>query len=530
MEMAIKQTTAPEYLRYTPVARIILLISAVLACLLEVLDLTIVNVAIPTMMGNLGATLDNINWVATGYMLANIIALPLTGWMAAMVGRRRLLLSSIIIFTCSSVLCGLSRSLAMLIVFRVLQGVGGASLMSVSQATLMDVFPPKQRGVAQAIFGIGLMAGPAAGPILGGWLVDNYSWPSIFFINLPLGLLSLTLMWFFLRDPRNVASAAKEPIDVIGISMLAIGLGCLQLMLDKGETEGWMDSAFIRWLAVLAPCGLIAFIVRELTTRYPVVNLRNLKHRGLAAGCGYAFFAGLCMMSFLMMLPVFLQNVRQYTAMQTGIIVAPFAIMSAVAMPIAGILITFVSPRLITAVGSVVAAAGMAMMSRVTLLTGSEHLFWGQMLLGAGMGLLFVPLMTGALAGLKGRDLAEGSGLFNLTRQLGGSIGIACMTTRLNQITVFSRSVISEHVTIHDPEVISRLIAYRQFFMSKGVSIAVATQQALKTMDQIILGQATVIAFGNIFFLMALLFLITTPLSLLLGKTMPGEERVDAHG
>ncbi|MCE5313644.1 MAG: DHA2 family efflux MFS transporter permease subunit [Armatimonadota bacterium] len=523
------EAMAPEYTRYSPTVRALLLAAAVLACLLEVLDLTIVNVAIPTMMGNLGATLDNINWVATGYMLANVVALPMTGWMAACIGRRRLLLSSIMIFTVSSLFCGISESLSMLILFRVIQGLGGASLMSVSQAMLMDVFPPHRRGLAQAIFGVGLMAGPCAGPVLGGYLVDNYSWPWIFFINLPVGIVTVVMMWMFLKDPRNVQSATNEPIDILGISFMAIGLGCLQLMLDKGETEGWLDSSFIRWLVVLSSLGLVFFIVRELTTRYPVVNLRNLKHRGLAAGCSYAFFAGLCMMSFLMMLPVFLQNIRQYTAMRTGEMLVPFAIASAVTMPITGMLMNYISPRILTAVGSLTASYGMIMMSRVTSLTGYEHLFWGQVLFGAGIGLLFVPLMTAALAGLKGRDLAEGSGLFNLFRQLGGSIGIAYMTARLNQATVFSHNIIAEHVTIYDPEVISRLTMYKQFFMSKGASAVVATQQALKAMDQIILGQSTIIGFGNIFLLMAILFVLTTPLSLLLSNTVPGDEKVSGH-
>lgn len=342
-------------------------------------------------------------------------------------------------------------------------------------------------------------------------------------------MVALVLMWLYLKDPRNVVSAAKQPIDLIGILTLTIGLGCLQLMLDKGETEGWMDSSFIRRLLILCIIGLVAFVIRELTTRYPVVNLRVLKNRGLAAGSSSTFVVGVCMMSYLMLLPVFLQNMRQYTALQTGIVVLPFAIACGIMMPVSAIINAHMSARPIVALGAISAFIGVYMTSKVTLLTGFEHLLWGQILFGIGVSACMLPLMTASLSGLRGRDLAEGSAIFNLSRTLGGSIGIAYVTARLNQATVFSRNIIGEHVTIYDPEVLSRLMQYKQFFMSKGASSDVASQQALHTMDMVIRGQAGVLGFENVFFFIAALFLLVILTCLFLEKAKPGGEQVDVH-
>ena len=279
----------------------------------------------------------------------------------------------------------------------------------------------------------------------------------------------------------------------------------------------------------LAAVGLILFVVWEITTCHPVVNLRNLKHRGLAAGSVYVFVIGGIMFCYIMILCVYLQQIRQYTALQSGFMILPFAIASAVAMPITGALIGRVSPRLLTAVGSAVCFIGMWKIHDVTLLTGPEHLMGPQILTGAGFGVLFVVLMTASLIGLKGRDLAEGAGLFNLMRQLGGSVGIASIVSVLHRSTVFNHARVAEHVTLYDPEAVARLVAYRQFFMSQGNSDTVATQQALKAMDATILGQSSVLAFEHVFLIMALLFLITIPLSLLFGKAMPSDERIVVH-
>ncbi|HEY3376768.1 MAG TPA: DHA2 family efflux MFS transporter permease subunit [Armatimonadota bacterium] len=516
--------TAPaaEYHDYTQAQRWIILLAVMLGTLMTVVDGSIVNVAIPSMMGNLGATLSQISWVSTGYIIANVIMLPLTGWFSARFGRKYFLASSMILFTVASLLCGLASSLPALIIFRIMQGAGGAALLSTSQATMMEIFPPQQLGMVQAIYGIGVMVGPTVGPTLGGWLTDNYNWPWIFLINLPIGIVATILTIMFVHDSKH-QRRSNVRIDFIGIALLAIGLGCLQMFLEKGNDEGWLTSNYICILIAFAISALLAFVIWELRTPNPAVNLRILKNRGFAAGTVYATVLGVGLYGGIFILPVFLQQLRSYTAMQTGLIMLPGAIATTIAMPIVGKLIGKFPARNMVAIGALAFVVSMFMLRNLTMDTGPEQMFWPLVLRGASMGFLFVPLTLATLLGLKGREIGEGTGLYNLARQLGGSAGIALLTTFLDHRTAFHRAALIERISMYNPLATQRLAMLQQFFHAKGATLATAGQQALATINGIIQGQATVLAFEDAFLFIGGIFVIAMPL-LLLFKRSSGDE------
>jgi DHA2 family multidrug resistance protein len=521
--MASNGTAEPhdEYLDYTSVTRWIVLAAVMLGTLLEVLDTSIVNVAIPDMMGNLGATLSQISWVSTGYIIANVIILPLTGWLSARFGRRRYLAGSMILFTVASFFCGTSRNLHELVFFRMLQGAGGAALLSTAQATLMEIFPPKQVAMVQAIFGIGVLVGPTVGPTLGGWITDNYSWPWIFFINIPIGILATTLTLTFVKDSRH--QVRGRTVDAVGIGFLAVGIGCLQTMLEEGNSEGWLSSPLIAWLAVFAALGLLLFIWWELRVEHPAVNLRVLKNRGLAAGTVFAAVLGFGLYGGVFILPVFLQNIRHFTAAQTGWILFPGGMTTGLMMPIIGRLSGRYSSRNLTAIGALIFVVSMFALAGMTINTSSRDLFWPLVLRGAGMGFLWVPLTLATLSGLKPREMAEGTGLFNLSRQIGGSAGIAFLTTFLDHRTAFHRNVLSEHVNVYSGATMERLHALVAGMTANGAPLEVARQQALAIINGILYAQSAIMSFEDAFLVIGTVFLLAMPLLLLFKKTRPGE-------
>jgi len=518
--MAVAEAV-PEYREYTNAERWIIVVALMLGSIMMIVDTSIVNVAIPTMMGTLGATLTQISWVSTGYIIAAVIMLPLTGWFSARFGRKRFLTYSIIIFTAASFLCGISHGLNELVFFRILQGIGGAALMSTAQATLMEIFPPQQLGMVQAIFGVGMMAGPAIGPTLGGWITTNYNWPWIFFINLPIGIAAAILTYLFIHD-SHLQKRRDGGVDFFGIGLLAIGLGCLQTMLEKGNSEGWFDSNFICVLTFFALTGLTAFVFWELHTPHPAVNLRVLRHRSFTAGTLYASILGMGLFGGIFVLPVFLQNLRHYTAMQSGIMMLPAAIATAIIMPVVGKLTGRFSSRNLVAIGSIGFILSTLMLTTLTMDTGYSQLFLPLVLRGMAMALLFVPLTLATLVGLQGQEIADGTGLFNLARQLGGSIGIAVLTTFVDHRTTFHHAILSERISLYNPVALQRLQALQGFFMSKGAPLATARAQALTAIDGIVRGQAAVMAFIDVFILVSAIFIIAMPLIFFLRKGVPG--------
>ncbi len=496
--------------------RWIILIAVMLGTLMQVIDTSIVNVAIPQMMGNLGATLDQIGWVSTGYIIANVIVLPLTGWLSSTFGRKRYLAASMMIFTAASFLCGTSHSLTELIVYRILQGAGGAALLSTAQATMMEIFPPQLLGMVQAIYGIGIMVGPTVGPTLGGWITDNYSWPWIFFINVPIGILASVMTWVYVHDSRH--ERARAGIDAIGIGFLALGLGSLQTVLEKGNREDWFHSNFIATLAFLAVAGLIAFVTWELRIKHPAVNLRILKDRGFAAGTIIATVVGFGLYGGIFILPVYLQQLRGYSAWQTGWIVFPGAAATAVVMPFIGHIVSRFSPRRLVGVGVIAFIVSMYWLRTLTLSTGPEHMFWPLVVRGAAMGFLFVPLTLATLLSISPKNMADGTGLFNLFRQLGGSAGIAFLATFVDHRADMHRTTLVEHISAYNPVAMQRLSSAQHWLMTKGYTAPMAKQKALGLFDRMVQGQAMVMSFGDAFLMTGIIFACVLPLLLLFKK------------
>ena len=491
--------------------------AVVLAALMQVIDSSIVNVALPDMMGNLGASLDEIAWVSTGYILASVIVIPLTGWLGAMFGRKRYFVTSIILFTLSSFFCGASHSLGALIFWRIVQGIGGGALMTVSQAVLFEAFPREEAGMAMALFGLGVMVGPTIGPTLGGWLTDNYGWPWIFYINLPVGILAAVMIATYVHD--SIHQQKPPSVDYIGIALLTVSVGALQYVLEHGQREDWFNSSLITGLTVIGIVGGGLLLWRELTTEHPVIDFRVLRHRQMSVGTllGVVMGVGLYAMSFT--LPVFLQANLRMTAEQTGIVMLPGAIATALSMFFVGQLSKRFDPRLLITMGALIFAFAAWQLSRVTGLSGGSDFFWPLIWRGVGLGLMFVPLTTITLAELSPQELPQGTGLYNFFRQLGGSFGIAAIATLLTRYTTQIRSTLTEHVSSTDGLSLSRLEGLTRAMMARGADAWMARRQALTLLDRQITAQASVIAYSKIYMLSALLILSLIPLLLLVRQT-----------
>jgi len=490
--------------------RYLIAIAVTLASVLELIDTSIVNVALPDMMGNLGATLDEIAWVSTGYIIANVIVIPMSGWLSAYFGRRKYLAGSIMLFVVASFLCGAAHTLVELVAFRIVQGVGGGALLSTAQATLFEAFPPEEVGIGQAIFGAGVMVGPTIGPTLGGWIVDNYQWPWIFYINVPLGILAAILVLTYVRNASHQERA--RTVDVPGIALLALCIGSLQWMLERGERYDWFDSRFIVTLLVVSIVSGVLLVWRELTAEEPVIDFRVLKSRQLTAGVLIAAMLGLALYGSVFVLPIFLQQLHGMTAWQTGKIILPGALASAVTMGIVGRNASRLDARITVAAGSLLFLLSMWMLSRLTLDAGAGDMFWPLIWRGTGLGLIFVPLTNATMADVATERLAQGTGMFNLTRQLGGSLGIAVMATLLGRFAAQNRAALVSHLASADAGSTARLAMLTQGLVAKGVSLLAAKQQALALLDRQVMVQANVLAFSRIYLLSGLLLCAALPL------------------
>src|SRR3954471_15126535 len=489
----------------------------VLAALMQVIDSSIVNVALPDMMGNLGASLDEIAWVSTGYILANVIIIPLTGWLGDFFGRKRYFVGSIVIFTVTSFLCGASHSLGALVFWRIVQGLGGGALMTVSQAVLFESFPRREAGTAMALFGLGVMVGPTIGPTLGGWLTDNYGWPWIFYVNIPVGILAAAMIIGYVHDPEH---QRKPPsVDYIGIALLAVSVGSLQYMLEYGERKDWFDSREMIVLAVTGIVGGVVLVWRELTTEHPVIDFRVLRHRQMWVGTLLGVVMGVGLYASVFTLPVFLQGNLRMTAQQTGIVLLPGALATAVSMAVVGRLTNRFDPRILITIGALLFAVAMIRLSRITGESGGGDFFVVLIPCGAGLGMMFVPLTTITLAELSHLELAQGTGLYNFFRQLGGSLGIAAIATMLSHYTAQFRAILAEHISVGDVTTMSRVDMLTRAMMARGADQFTAHQRALDLLDLQLMGQASVIAYSRIYVLSAALILALIPLLLLVRQT-----------
>ena len=506
----------------------IITLTVILASLIELIDTSIVNVALPQMMGNLGATLDEIAWVVTSYVVANVIVIPMTAWLSATFGRRNYFAGSIVLFTIASFFCGHATGIWELVIFRFLQGAGGGALLSTSQSILVETFPPEELGLANGLFGLGVVVGPTIGPTLGGWITDNYSWPWIFYVNIPIGLVATLLTLSFIREPAHRRDVGT--VDWAGIGLLVLGIGSLQVVLERGEREDWFSATYITVLAVVAAVGVGGFIWRELTAEHPVVDLRVLKDRSLAVGTLFTFILGFGLYSSVFIFPVFVQNLLGFTAMQTGLILLPGGIATAIMMPIVGKLLQKKVPaQLMNALGFISFFFFTRMLSHSTLESGRVNFFWPLILRGVGLGLLFVPLTTLALSNLKGKDIAQGAGMTNMMRQLGGSFGIALIATYVEKRSWAHRTTLLRYVSPYDPALRERLQAITAGLMAKGSTFVEAQKQAYAAIEGIVVRQTFLLTYMDAFRIVGLFFLCCIPLLVLFRRVRGAPVVAPAH-
>ncbi|MBK1815600.1 DHA2 family efflux MFS transporter permease subunit [Luteolibacter yonseiensis] len=492
-------------------------LTASLAAILEVIDTVITNVALPDIRGNLGASLSEAGWISTSYACANVVIIPLSAWLGYRFGKKNYFMFSLIGFTLASLMCGLSPNLGMLIFARVVQGLTGGGLLAKAQSIVFEAFPSTDRAFAQAIFGMGIIVGPAIGPVMGGWLTDNLGWRWIFYINLPLGLLAVLMAWTFLPTDDKKEMNRAGTVDWTGIGLLAVGLACFQIMLEEGQQEGWFESDFILTTALLSLVGIVLFVWRELTTPHPAVDLRVLRHRSMIGGTLYSAILGIGLYGIMFAVPIFVQDYLHYTALQSGMLLVPGAIVSATTMMLFGKIGNKVSPKVLITIGALLTSLTGFSLMNMNPDTGAGQFFWPLVFRGAGSVLIYMPLSIATLGPLPKKDIAAGSGLYSLTRQLGSSIGIALITTILVRREAQHRAVLVERISDFRPAFTDRLHTLTGFFSSQGADPVAAHDQAMKTIDRVVTGQATILSYGELFLGVAALFILTLPVILLLG-------------
>ncbi|WP_060874492.1 DHA2 family efflux MFS transporter permease subunit [Myroides odoratus] len=505
--------------------RIIITITAILCALLEIVDTTIVNVAMNDMKGSIGVSLTDIAWVVTAYAIANVIVVPMTSWLSQQFGRRNYFAASIIIFTVASFLCGYSTTLWEIILFRFIQGLGGGALLVTSQTIITESYPIEKRGVAQAIYGMGVIVGPTLGPPLGGYIIDNYSWPFIFYINVPLGILATILTLLYVKSPRYAEKSKLNEVDFLGIILLAVAVGSLQYVLEHGQQDDWFENSTILTLSITSVLGFFFFIWRELTCEKPIVNLRVLKDSNLAIGTVLSFILGFGLYGSTFIIPIYTQSILGWTATDAGMLLVPSSLMTAFMMPfIARMLQRGVPPKYLVATGFLVFFIYSFWAHNIlTPDTGSEHFFWPLVVRGVGLGLLFVPITTLSLSNLRNKQIGEGAAFTGMMRQLGGSFGIALITTFISRWTVNHRLALVSHLDSASLEVQNRVLALQQSFIAKGFTADEALQKAYTLLDLSVTKQATVLTYMDVFMFLGVLFLICIPFILILIKKGAGK-------
>ncbi len=500
--------------------RWIILVGLITAAILEVLDTTIVNVALPQMAGNLGATFQEIGWVSTGYILSNVIVLPMTAWLASRFGRRRYLAGSIILFLIASFFCGTSRALAELVFWRILQGAGGAALLSTAQATIREIFPKEQQGTVQSIYVLGIIVAPTVGPTLGGWITDNYSWPWVFFVNLPIGLISLFIVTNFLTDAKHRVETGS--VDWWGVGFLTAGLGSLQYVLEEGNTDDWFQSAMITRLAIVAAVSLISFLWWEMSPRnkQPIVNLRVLKNRDLSAALILFMVLGFGLYGGIFIFPLFAQNILGFTPTVTGLVLMPGAIATGFSAILCGRLLNgkkqLLSPRVLIIVGMTMFVYSMWDMGHLTAMSGEPDTRLALIIRGFGLGCLFTPINLAAFSSLKGVEIAQGASLLNLMRQLGGSFGIAYLGTQLSNTTTANVSNLNHYLYAGNPAFDQRLQFIQAAMMQKGHDPTTARLMALSIIEHTVQIQAQVMSYNGAFLFIGMAVVLVSPCVFLL--------------
>jgi DHA2 family multidrug resistance protein len=499
----------------------IIAVAVMFGTFMEVLDTTVVNVSLPHIAGSLSATIDEATWALTSYLVANAVVLPLTGWLANQLGRKRLLMISVGGFTASSFLCGLAPNLSLLIAFRLVQGLTGGALQPISQAVLLEAFPPEKRGRAMGFWGLGIVVAPILGPVLGGWLTDSYSWRWVFYINIPVGMASLVMAQLFIFDPPYIGRRATR-IDYQGIGYLALGVGALQILLDKGQEDDWFSSRAMTLLAVVSVVALVGFLIHELRVSQPVVNLHVFREATYSAGVFLMTVLGFVLYGSLVLLPIFLQTLLGYPSLQAGMAMAPRGMGAFLAMPAVGMLLGRVPPRRMLGLGLIIGAVTLYWLGSLNLSAGYWDIFWPQFLQGISLGMLFVPLTTITMDPIPKESMGNATSMFNLMRNIGGSMGIAAATTLLFRRQQLHVGTLGAHVDPFSPQARALLDQLRAAFRARGADLATAADQARAAAFGLVQRHAAMLAFTDVFRLLALLFLVLLPLLLVMKSPRTG--------
>jgi MFS transporter, DHA2 family, multidrug resistance protein len=511
-------TSRPLVATRPPVNKWLVTLSVSFGTLMGTIDASIVNVALTHIRGTVGATVEEITWISTGFAIATILVMPLTAFLGRLFGQKRVYLASLVLFLVGSVLCGLARSLETLVLFRVIQGFGAGALQPTEQAILRQTFPPKEQGMAMALFALAILIGPAVGPTLGGYIVDHYSWEWIFYINVPVGLLGLVMVVTFVHEPEDILEAnrkaapmVRKNMDWAGIALMAMGLASLQYVLEEGNRNDWFESRLIVALTVFSATMLVAFVIRELTAKVPAVDVRLFKDKVFLSGTvvGGVMFAMLLSLTFL--LPVFMQELLGFTAMQSGLALMPRTLVMMVLIPIVGRNYNRLQPQLVVTAGVAAFVLSAWMMGHYTLQTSASGVVAALLVQGVGFSFLMVPLNTLALASIPRHKLTDATGLNSLMRQIGGSVGIAVFATLLSRYGVQARASVAAHLTGTDAGVAGRLAALQAGLAQRGMDAVSAQNSAMQVMGGLVARQAMVLAFERIFMLAGLCFLFVLP-------------------
>jgi DHA2 family multidrug resistance protein len=515
--------------------RWLILLGLITAAVMEVLDTTIINVALPQMAGNLGATQEEIGWVSTGYILSNVIFLPMTAFFAARFGRRNYLIFSIILFIVSSFFCGTSSTLVELVFWRILQGAGGAALLSTAQATLRQIFPREEQGMVQAIFMLGIIVAPTLGPTLGGWITDNYTWNWCFFINVPIGIAATFLVGNYLQDPPDV-ERKRTPVDWTGIALLTVGVGGLQYVLEEGNAKDWFDDALILRLAILSISALAAMVWWELSPRneHPVVDFHILKNRTLAASIFLFVSLGFGLYGGVILFPMFAQGILHFTPTETGLAMLPGGVATGVSALICGKLLNgkrpLVDPRILIAIGIALFGVSMWKMGHLSTAAGEADVRSALIVRGFGLGMLFTPINNVAYASLEPKDAQQAAGLINLARQLGGSFGIAVLLNYVSKHTQYHRADLVSNLAVGNLLTDTRVQALTKGFMGRGMNAMDAQHAALQALNGQVQMQSSMLSFNDAWLFVLLVFMLVSPAILLLRKPKGMIEMpADAH-
>ncbi|HSO35302.1 MAG TPA: DHA2 family efflux MFS transporter permease subunit [Labilithrix sp.] len=519
MTAAVTTFEASAGVTPAPVNKWLVTVSIAFGSLMASIDSSIVNVALPQIRSAVGATIEEITWVSTAYIIATVLVMPLTGFLGTFFGQKRVYLASLVLFVVGSALCGLAHSLPTLVFFRALQGFGAGALQPTQQAILRQTFPPKEQGMAMAMFAMVIMVGPAVGPTLGGYIVDNYSWQWIFYINVPVGFIGTFMTWRYVIEPADVlranrerAAAQRKHLDIAGIVLMCIGVSTLQYVLEEGPRDDWFDSPMIVGLSALAAVSLGLFIIRELTATAPVVNLRLFRDKTFASGTAIGGIMFAMLMGSMFLLPVFMQEMLGFDATQSGITLMPRTLAMMLVMPIIGRLYNHVPPAVIVGIGGLFFAIGSYQLSHITLLSSSTDIVIPLLVTGVGFACLFIPLTTAALTFIPRAQLADAAGLNSFVRQIGGSFGLTIFATMLSNYGKRATASVGWHVTSLRPDVVARADAMAASFQAHGMSAVDAKQAALRALAGAVARQGAVLAFEKTFLLQGVIFLAVLPL------------------